>query len=346
MDQLTAHLDRGWDLAQRGDLAGAQASAQRATELDPESPEAHNLLGYVAAMQGDIEEALEAYEQAIALDDTYIEAMLNAAELYLHPLGEFDEVLGLCAQVLDITEYDDEILDARLLQVEALIGKDDLPQAKAVLGSLPAGPYENAGQTFLVARARYEVGELDAARELLEATVTQDPNHADALYYAGLVREEQGDRQGAVEALLRSRELELAAGMPPWAPNPEALLLLADQALSGLEPTLAQHIHGATVFITALPGAEVIVDGVDPRSIVLIEAVPTTDEPAAEGAKREVRVFVYALNLVKAAGGVHAVAQQLRAALELEIRAVFLGERDPAAADELEPQPSGGQPTS
>ena len=78
MDQLTAHLDRGWDLAQSGDARGAESSARRALELAPDSPEAFNLLGYVASLEGDTDEAIEAYQQAIALDDGYVEAMLNA----------------------------------------------------------------------------------------------------------------------------------------------------------------------------------------------------------------------------------------------------------------------------
>ena len=52
MDQFSAHLDRGWDLVQKGDTRGAEASARRALELDPNSPEAHNLLGFVAATFG------------------------------------------------------------------------------------------------------------------------------------------------------------------------------------------------------------------------------------------------------------------------------------------------------
>jgi Flp pilus assembly protein TadD len=77
MDQFSAHLDRGWDLVQRGDPRGAEVSARRALEIDNQSPEAYNLLGYVAALKGEFEEAIDHYRQAIALDDTYLEAMLN-----------------------------------------------------------------------------------------------------------------------------------------------------------------------------------------------------------------------------------------------------------------------------
>src|SRR5690606_29867524 len=93
VDQLTAHLERGWDLAQRGDTRGAASSARRALELDPDSPEVHNLLGFVAALEGDCEEAVEAYQQAVLLDDSYVEAMLNAAELLVHPMARYDEAL-------------------------------------------------------------------------------------------------------------------------------------------------------------------------------------------------------------------------------------------------------------
>ena len=95
MDQLSAHLDRGWDHAQRGDGDGAASSAQRAIEVSPDSPEAHNLLGYAAALRGECDEALEAYEHAIELDEGFVEAMLNAAELLVHPLGGYEEALAI-----------------------------------------------------------------------------------------------------------------------------------------------------------------------------------------------------------------------------------------------------------
>src|SRR5262245_65924063 len=132
MDQFSAHLDRGWDLVQRGDARGAELSARRALEIDGQSPEAYNLLGYVAALQAEFEEAIENYRQAIALDDTYLEAMLNAAEVYIHPLGEYDEAVEMCDQALDLAETDDEVVDALLLKFDALLGKAELDRKSVV----------------------------------------------------------------------------------------------------------------------------------------------------------------------------------------------------------------------
>src|SRR6202046_5437087 len=101
-DQLTATLDRGWDLAQKGDASGAIACAKRALEIDPQSPEVHNLMGFASALEGAAEDALEHYRLAIALDETYFEAMLNAAEIMIAPL---DDLEGAIAQIEDALDY-------------------------------------------------------------------------------------------------------------------------------------------------------------------------------------------------------------------------------------------------
>src|ERR1700760_673973 len=175
MDQFSAHLDRGWDLVQRGDTRGAEASARRALEPDTNSPAAHNLLAFVPALEGDGEEALEAYRQAIALDDTYLEAMLNAAEVYIPPLGDFDQAIEMCDQALDLAEVDEEIIGALLLKFDALLGKGDQEEGPKVVAKIPAGPYDNPNHTFLVGRAAYEIGQIEEAATLIEQAAQKDP---------------------------------------------------------------------------------------------------------------------------------------------------------------------------
>src|ERR1700749_4642728 len=217
MDQFSAHLDRGWDLVQRGDTRGAEASARRALELDPNSPEAHNLLGFVAAPGGDGEEAIQAYRQAIALDDTYLEAMLNAAEVYIHPLGDFDEAIAMCDQALDLAETDDGVGDGRLLKFDALLGKGETEGAREVCARFPAGPFESPSHLFLVGRAHYEVGDAERAFPLVEEAVKRNNRNAEAWYYLGLIRDERSDTAGATNAFLRSRELDLEVPAPSWS---------------------------------------------------------------------------------------------------------------------------------
>ncbi|HTJ80371.1 MAG TPA: tetratricopeptide repeat protein [Polyangiaceae bacterium] len=338
MDQFSAHLDRGWELVQRGDTRGAAASARRALELDPSSPEAHNLLGFVAAMEGEGEEAIEAYQQAIALDETYLEAMLNAAEVYIAPLGDFDQAIRMCDQALDLAEVDEELIDALLLKFDALMGKGDRAGAEQVLGRVPPGPYENPGHLFLVGRAHYELGDVEKSRHLVEQAADKDPRHPEAHYYLGLIKDELGDARGATLAFLRARELDLAQGMPPWAPPREDWEEAAARAFQELNPLFLSYVEGADVFISDVPGVELVAEGVDPRALLLLDGFDSAvDEAAPElvggrgsnptrarVATRATRVFVYAINVARQAGQAGALEHEVLTALEREITATFL----------------------
>ncbi|MFT3763947.1 MAG: tetratricopeptide repeat protein [Minicystis sp.] len=313
---------------QRGDTRGAEASARRALELDPNSPEAHNLLGFVAAMEGDGEEAIEAYRQAIALDDTYLEAMLNAAEVYIHPLGEFDQAIEMCDQALDLAEVDEEIIDALLLKFDALLGKGDTEEAASVVSRIPKGPYDNPSHAFLIGRAHYEIGHVDKAAELVEEAVTKDPRHAEAQYYLGLIRDERGDVRGATQAFLKSRELDLELGMPPWAPGRDVFQQMAEKAAAALNPVLRRYVEGADIYVSDAPGMELVAEGVDPRALVLLDGLATDDRERAVRDPADVRpcgrIFVYALNVTRLAGNFDGIEREIMLALEREITATFL----------------------
>lgn len=320
MDQFSAHLDRGWDLAQRGDMKGAELSARRALELDAQSPEAHNLLGYVAALQGEFEEAIEHYGQAIALDDTYLEAMLNAAELFIHPLGDFAEAIQMCDQALELAENDDEVVDALLLKFDALLGKNDLDGARAVCARFPVGPYENPSHGLLVGRAYYEIGDLERATPLIEASTRQSPDNGEAWYYLGLVLDEREQSLSATRAFLRARDLDLEAPTPPWSLSPEAFAGTAQRVVDGLAEQLRTFIRTEEIYVADLPGAEIVADGVDPRALLLLDGFSSDQD----GSSPTARLFVYQRNVERMAGTIDAVENELRTALEREIIGTFV----------------------
>jgi tetratricopeptide (TPR) repeat protein len=328
MDQFSAHLDRGWDLVQRGDTRGADASARRALEIDPQSPEAYNLLGYVAALEGDSSEAIENYRQAIALDETYLEAMLNAAEVYIHPLGEFDEAIDMCNQALDLAETDEEIIDALLLKFDALLGKGDAREAATVIGRVPEGPYKNPNHAFLIGRAYYEIGDIERAAGLIEEAARREPSHAEAHYYLGLVRDERGDAKGATTAFLRCRQLDLEVAPPSWSLPRELFGKAVERVVQSLDPILIRYVRDAAVHVSDVPGLELVADGVDPRALVLLDGLGTPEVPPTSAT----RIFVYQRNIERLSGGTERLDQEIISAFEREITATFL-EGDPATKD-------------
>jgi tetratricopeptide (TPR) repeat protein len=320
MDQLSAHLDRGWDLAQRGDAVGAIACAKRALELDPQSPEVHNLLGYTAALNGESEEALEHYRQAITLDDTYFEAMLNAAEVLLHPLGEWEEAIEMCDDAYELAETPEEHADCILLKVEALIALGRTDDALATMARLPDKPFDNPTYTFLIGRSYYELGKVEKAAPHIEESARRDAYSADAQYYLGLVRDERADVRGATEALLRSRGLDAQRPPPAWSPSQDTFASMVRGILGRLDAALARYVKTADVYVVDLPGPEIVVDGVDPRALLLLEQSP----PNAEGDPGPLRLFVYQRNVERIAGSLEAMEEETASALEREIASFFL----------------------
>lgn len=319
MDRLSAHLDRGWDLVSRGDATGAAECGRRALELDPKSPEVHNLLGYSAAVLCDAQEALEHYRQALALDDGFFEAMLNAAEVLLTPLGEVDEAIRMCEDAIDVAETDEELADCLLLKVDALMAKGDADGARRAMNMIPESVTTPA-HLFSIGRAYYELGDVEKAAPLIEEAARRDPEHADAQYYLGLVKDDAGDARAATEAFMRARALDAVREPPAWAPSPDMFGKLVEQAIGRLDSVLARYVSTVEVYVIDVPGAELVVDGIDPRAPMLLE--PGT----ADG--RATRLFVYQRSVERMAGSVERIEEELAASLEREITAVFLDDPD------------------
>lgn len=326
MDQFTAHLDRGWDLVSRGDYAGALISAQKSLELDAESPEAHNLLGFIHQAEGRAEDALDHYRQAIAIDETYVEAMLNAAEVLIHSMRDLDNGLAMVDEALDFAEGDDEVADALLLRFDALVQQGERDAAAQVAAKLPDGPFENAQLDFMVGRAKFETGDLDGAEKHLESAVKRGPESGDAFYYQGLVREARGDLRGATLAFLQAREADLNAPRPSWSLATSNFERRVQNAVRKLPSALGETIEGALVVVSDIPGPEVVAEGVDPHIGVLIDDLQDGDGKPIAGdapAERAGRVFVYQRNIERWAENAVDIEDEILRTLEHELSLTF-----------------------
>jgi len=322
MDQFAAHLDRGWDLVNRGDYAGALVSAQKSLELDAESPEAHNLIGYIYQAEGRSEDAVEHYRQAIAIDETYVEAMLNAAEVLIHALDDSDAGLELVEEALDFAEGDDEIADALMLKFDALMQRGERDAATKLLANLPEGPFENDQLDFVIGRAKFELSDLDGAEKYLLRAEAHEDASSDVHYYVGLVREARGDHRRATLSFLSARAAELKAPKPSWSLSAPAFEQKAQAALARLAAPSSELLQDALVVVSDVPGPEVVAEGVDPHVGVLFDDLRGEDgSPAAVEARpaRIGRVFIYQRNIERSSQSVAEVEDEILHALEHEL---------------------------
>ncbi|MFM2416385.1 MAG: hypothetical protein RL385_1108 [Pseudomonadota bacterium] len=327
MDQFAAHLDRGWDLVNRGDYAGALVSAQKSLELDAESPEAHNLIGYIHQAEGRAEDAVEHYRQAIAIDETYVEAMLNAAEVLIHSLDDSEAGLELVEEALDFAEGDDEIADALMLKFDAFMQRGERETAAKLLANMPEGPFENEQLDFVIGRAKFELSDLDGAEKYLVRAQSSVEVSADAYYYMGLLREARGDQRGAMLAFLAARAAELASPRPGWTLNAEHFEQRARAALERLPSPLGALLEGALVIVSDVPGPEVVAEGVDPHVGALLDDLRTAEGDAATPEMKPARVgrlFIYQRNIERVAQSAAEVEDEILRALEHELGLTFV----------------------
>ena len=328
MGQLSAHLDRGWDLVGRGDFAGAMRSAEHSLELDSAAPEAHNLMGYIYQAQGRAEEALACYRAALELEEGYVESMLNAAEVLVH-LQDLEGALAMVRDALDWLEPDEveERADAMLLEVDILLMRGETEAATKVVRDLPDGPFEQPGLELSIGRARLDVGDASGALPLIRAACDAAPPSSEGFYYLGLALDAVGDGAGALVALLQSREADTAAPRPPWSIPLRQFERRVRGALSQLPPYVSERLGGALVIVTDLPGAEVVAEGIDPRIPVLLDALSPPGEPPKVG-----RVFVYQRNVERLSSGLFDIEGLITRELVADARAVF-EEAESAEAD-------------
>jgi tetratricopeptide (TPR) repeat protein len=317
MDQFSAHLDRGWDLVARGDFTGAMVSARKSLEIDAEAPEGHNLVGFILAAQGNPDAALDHFRQAIESDETFIEAMLNAAEVMIHPLRDYSGALEMVEDALDYCETADEVADAMLLKLDVLLHTGERDRAAELLDTLPEGPFENTGIDFQIGRARYDLGDMDRAEPLIRRAVEQDPENPDARYYLGLILEARQDARGATLAFLETRELDLKMPPLPWTIAAEQFERKVEAAIRRLSPEVAPMIEGTLVIVVDAPGAEVVAEGVDPRVPLLMEDVQGVGPETRVG-----RLFVYQRNVERVCSDILSLEDELLRGLEAELTAL------------------------
>ncbi len=335
LDELTAHLDRAWDLVSRGDLAGAQVSARETLEHNPEAPEAHNLMAYVLARSGDAERALEHYEKALDLDDSFVEALLNGAELLLSPLKDYDEAVEWIESALEFQLNDVEMTDALLLLNEAHLFAGRKDEARKVLARLPERSEIDADLEVRLSRAYYDLEDDARALEILRRVVEREPDFGEAHYTLGIVLDTTQRADEATQAFLRARELDALLPSPPWATSRDVFEKRIRANIRALPVNVQEYLKTVLLVFTDRPGAEVVADGFDPRSCVRVErvasqptapgGVPSTGSDAAQAAdpgKRSDRVFIYQVNLERSSVDGAAIEEEFRRAMYAEMQAV------------------------
>ena len=305
MDELTAHLDRAWDLLDRGDIRRAEHSAREALLHEPGSPEAYTILGVVALTDGLPERALERFDHAIELDPEYIEPYLHAAETQLYQLDNEKAALRLVDEALEHAQEEEEYFDALLLKIEILLSRDDDVSDAAARKTLTELPDELPDDPTIRLRAGHAWLELDnpkAAERHYQAAVTIDPENPDTWHGLGMCAEARDDFDGAVKHWLRVRELDLKADDQPWAMTDKEFETIAEDSLGELPPVVREKLANVPVIASDYPSADMVRDGFDPRMLGFFSGVPYPEKSSVGGQSAHLDcIFLFKRNIERLA---------------------------------------------
>jgi tetratricopeptide (TPR) repeat protein len=338
MDATTAHLDRGWDLVGRGELTLARVSAQHALANDPDSAEGHTLLGAIAAAEGDAEEAVELFRQALDADPEHVDALLYAAELAIHQLGRVEYALQLCDDAEELLAGSREAVEVAILRAEAYLVAGKIERAAAELDRLPEPPYPDATQHLRVGRALLDVERPKQAAEHLQRAVDHPSCGLDALYFLGVAEELLGDYRGALRRFLAVYESDRALSPPAWSISAEAFSELVRELIARFPEPIVGKLRAAELQVRQYPPMELVAEGFDPRAAAFFAgpwSEPDGDTPGRRGAKHRIRkvaareqtlsaIFLYKANVERFAGSAEGVVDELLHALISEV-AFFFG---------------------
>jgi tetratricopeptide (TPR) repeat protein len=173
-ESLSAHLFLSLYWQRQGQLDQALDYLDKAATLYPDHPALQTEIGHVLALQGDLEAAQQAYQQAIELAPQ------------------------------DPAYY--RLLAAFCLEHNYQLSQTGLPAARWGLLLAPNDPasLDMLGQVLL------ELGDTDSAKRFFERAILQQAEYAPAHLHLGLIYIDQGDRQAAYEKF--HQVLSLAPG--------------------------------------------------------------------------------------------------------------------------------------
>jgi len=323
-------LEEGWEKASSGDLLGAKHDAERTLAMDPASPEAHNLMGYVCAAQGLTREAARHYEKALEIDPTFGEVMLNLADLQLSA-GEPSASLALLDELLAMTEENEERIEATMMRVEALNAMGRTEQASEAAEALLNAEPERPETELAIGRVLLEVGALELAEGRLRRAIARGAGSGDAEYYLGIIADTRGDLDEATLHFVRARELDARGPVPPWMHPSHSFERIVQDAIRALPEPWGARLEGTLVICADLPGIELVADGLDPRAVAFADALSGEGEDFKVG-----RLFVYQRPAEILAGAAARLPEELTQSLLRELTAAA---EPPLALGDDAPQP-------
>lgn len=307
-DRLHADLDRGFEALELGNLEEAEACLARCNRIDRKSADVITLAAALADARGDADEALAKYAALAELQPDNPMPRICMARIQLRDVGDPDAALDTLDAAFDFIDEEADLIEAIVVRAEALITIEDFENARAALGELSTSMIEDPELALDLGELALAAEDARLAQRWAEVAQKHAEYRADALHLLGRVHEATGDRAAMVEAWQQVRTLD---GERPARVtiSEDELERIASEALAELPETARTKLEHVPILIDDVPSPELVADGLDPRTLGVIDG-PTLTEPDAIGAPTHIRLFKK--NLEAIANDLDQLAEEVR----------------------------------
>ena len=318
-------LDQAMEASHGGRTEEALSWLDEALKAHPNGAEAHNGRGEILWDAGRIEEALYELELATMADPKFMTAHLNRTELLIEEMGEYEQALQLCDDLLSgrpELPRPDRATEAEIhyLKAKARFYLDDLEGALFLVRRAAKVALDVAVYRAFEGQILFELARFEEARRVLEQAVLMDSESAHAVYHLGLVLERVGDDDEAARAFRRANALDPDHYALPVRVEDAVFERAAADALANLPRSIREAVENVPLLIRELP-AEDLLEGenVSPTILGIFIGVPRTEAALTDQARDVNRVILFKKNLEKVCRTRAELVEQIQTTLQHEI---------------------------
>lgn len=296
-------LDQAMEASYGGRTDEALAWLDEALKAEPNGAEAHNGRGEILWDDGKVEEALHEFELATRHDPKFVLAHLNRSEILIDELGEYEQALALCDQLLageGELPRTEKSLEAEIyyLKSKALFYTDDLEGGLFLVRRALKASGEHALYRAFEGQILFELGRFAEARRPLETAAVMEPDAAQTHYHLGLVLERLGETEEAAVRFEKAGQLEPEQFPVPLRMTDEDFEKAAAEALAELPRSIREYVENVPVLIEEWPSTDLVVqENVSPTILGIFMGVPRTEAGVSDQARDLDRVILFKRNL-------------------------------------------------
>jgi predicted Zn-dependent protease with MMP-like domain/Flp pilus assembly protein TadD len=305
IDRYWDCLDQAMEASHGGRTDEALAWLDEALLAHPDGAEAHNGRGEILWDEGRIDEALHEFERSLQADPKFITSHLNRIELLVEDMGEFEQAVALCDELIsgDPTlprlDHGSEA-EVYYLKAKSVFYLDDLEGALFLVrrGLKTAG--EVPIYRAFDGQIQFELGRFAEARRSLDIAVALDPESGHALYHLALVLERLGLGEESADAFARANALDPSHYPLPVEIDEAGFRKAAAEALDNLPRSIREYVADVPVLVEDYPSAEMLsAENISPQILGLYIGIPSTEAEVTHQPEDLTRVLLFKKNLEK-----------------------------------------------